>query len=175
MNGDVIHSGYESVPENLKVRTIGQINDPDADYSFDYFWVFEHIASGRLFYGRDSGCSCPSPFENDHFNGPNDTSFTEITLTNCVDVIKDLYNHYPGSSQDEKREIESEVRTLLSDKKRKETKAEIITRKAGEIRAALISGGVVFSPEPESQFKDLPTSRQEKWIKLATLYVELFR
>lgn len=56
---------YENIyysPELFGVRPIGEIDDPDACYSFDYLVVWQH-EDGRLFYGTDSGCSCPSPFE----------------------------------------------------------------------------------------------------------------
>lgn len=49
-------------PEKSGLRPIGQLNDPDADYSFDMLVVWQH-EDGRVLYGSDSGCSCPSPFE----------------------------------------------------------------------------------------------------------------
>lgn len=36
-------------------------NEP---YMFNMSAVFHHTPSGALFYATDSGCSCPSPFEN---------------------------------------------------------------------------------------------------------------
>lgn len=48
-------------PEKFGLEIIGEINDPDASYSFDMvvFW-----RKGRQVYAAaDSGCSCPSPFE----------------------------------------------------------------------------------------------------------------
>lgn len=51
-----------SSPEKWDLRIVGSIDHPDACYSFDYLVVWQH-EDGRLFYGRDSGCSCPAPFE----------------------------------------------------------------------------------------------------------------
>lgn len=34
-------------------------------YEFDYTVVWRRAADGSLFYGEDSGCSCPLPFEQD--------------------------------------------------------------------------------------------------------------
>lgn len=49
-------------PEAFDLEILGQLNDPQASYSFDDFVVWQH-KDGRIFYGSDSGCSCPSPFE----------------------------------------------------------------------------------------------------------------
>lgn len=35
----------------------------EADYNFDLTRVYRHTETGELFYAEDSGCSCPSPFE----------------------------------------------------------------------------------------------------------------
>jgi hypothetical protein len=116
MQGDDIRSDWREIPEDLKVTTISEIDDPDSCYSFDYFWTFQHNASGRVFYGQDSGCSCPSPFENDTFDGPDKTSFTEVTETNLEDYVRALWAHYDGhaSLQDEKRETERKVRAIIT-------------------------------------------------------------
>lgn len=49
-------------PEKFGLETVGDI-DFDDDYGFDIFVVWRETATGRLGYGEDSGCSCPSPFE----------------------------------------------------------------------------------------------------------------
>jgi hypothetical protein len=113
--GNAIHYGYETVPDDLKVKTIDTIADPAASYSFDDFWVFQHINSGRIFYGSDSGCSCPTPFENENWGGPDDTTFTEVTRTNFDDFVRELWAHCNEHKelQDQKREVERKVRTIL--------------------------------------------------------------
>jgi hypothetical protein len=35
-------------------------------YEFDTLVVWRHVDSGRLYWAHDSGCSCPTPFENYH-------------------------------------------------------------------------------------------------------------
>lgn len=50
-------------PGEFGLTTIADIDDPQACYSFDILAVWQH-EDGRLFYATDSGCSCPSPFEN---------------------------------------------------------------------------------------------------------------
>lgn len=51
-------------PEASGLRTIGQVDWSDGDYQFAYTVVWQRIADGVFLYGEDSGCSCPSPFEN---------------------------------------------------------------------------------------------------------------
>ena len=48
-------------PEKRGLTIVAEGDDPDASYSFDMFVVWTDGES--LFYAQDSGCSCPSPFE----------------------------------------------------------------------------------------------------------------
>lgn len=50
-------------PEEFGLTIFGSIEDPEADYSFDTLMVWKD-QEGSLFWAQDSGCSCPSPFEN---------------------------------------------------------------------------------------------------------------
>lgn len=48
-------------PESLGLTIVTSGDDPEAFYSFDMFVVW---TDGKdLFYGQDSGCSCPTPFD----------------------------------------------------------------------------------------------------------------
>lgn len=49
-------------PEKFDLKIVGSIHDPAADYSFNDLIVWQY-KDGRVFYASDSGCSCPSPFE----------------------------------------------------------------------------------------------------------------
>ena len=60
--------------EKFGLSIVGELDDPFADYSFVMLVVWQH-EDGRLFYATDSGCSCPSPFEDFH----SIDSLTEIT------------------------------------------------------------------------------------------------
>ena len=46
---------------SFEVQVLASLYDPHASYSFDTILVFKH--DGKLHFERDSGCSCPSPFE----------------------------------------------------------------------------------------------------------------
>lgn len=49
-------------PEHFGLQQIAQIDYSDGSYQFDYRVIWRHT-DGRMFTARDSGCSCPSPFE----------------------------------------------------------------------------------------------------------------
>ncbi len=50
-------------PEKFGLEKVGEVEDPQAFYSFNTFAIWR-AADGTLYWGQDSGCSCPSPFEN---------------------------------------------------------------------------------------------------------------
>ena len=60
-------------PQNFGLTVMGDVNWEYEDYSFDFTAVWKH-ENGSFYMGRDSGCSCPSPFEYvdslDKLNGP---------------------------------------------------------------------------------------------------------
>lgn len=49
-------------PENCGLEIVEVTEDPWADYSFHYVILWKHLKTGKLYWGEDSGCSCPSPF-----------------------------------------------------------------------------------------------------------------
>lgn len=50
-------------PEKFGLRIVGQMSWCDDAYQFDMTVVWENTATGVLYFDSDSGCSCPSPFE----------------------------------------------------------------------------------------------------------------
>lgn len=65
-------------PEKFNLQIIGMMEE-NLSYAFHMLVSWQHIPSGRVFWREDSGCSCPSPFEDEHFASPDNTSLTEIT------------------------------------------------------------------------------------------------
>jgi hypothetical protein len=66
-------------PEKFGLTRVALLDDPEASYSFGYLVLWKH-EDGRLFYAQDSGCSCPSPFED--FNTLEDlTPLVDTTLS----------------------------------------------------------------------------------------------
>ncbi|MEU5878209.1 hypothetical protein [Spirillospora sp. NPDC047279] len=49
-------------PQECGLEIVGELEFLGG-YEFDTFVVWREKATGRLGYGRDSGCSCPCPFE----------------------------------------------------------------------------------------------------------------
>jgi hypothetical protein len=52
-----------SKPEKYGLEIIGSIDWDMTSYSFDMTVVWRDSETQQLFYADDSGCSCPSPFE----------------------------------------------------------------------------------------------------------------
>lgn len=58
------YCGHYDVSDRLGLTVVAEFNDPHASYSFDDFIIWQDNETGFLYYGADSGCSCPSPYEN---------------------------------------------------------------------------------------------------------------
>lgn len=50
-------------PEKFGLEVVGELEYSDAYYQFDTRVVWRHKESGQFYTARDSGCSCPTPFE----------------------------------------------------------------------------------------------------------------
>ena len=50
-------------PDKFGLHPIAEIGYSSGSYEFDIRIVWQH-ESGRYYTARDSGCSCPTPFEN---------------------------------------------------------------------------------------------------------------
>ena len=52
-------------PEKCGLELIDALDNDEA-YEFHMFLVVRDLATGELYIGEDSGCSCPTPFEDFH-------------------------------------------------------------------------------------------------------------
>lgn len=63
-------------PTKFNLKMVGDIQWGEAWYNFDITAVWYHEDAGKFYVGSDSGCSCPSPFEDiisvDELSGPMD-------------------------------------------------------------------------------------------------------
>lgn len=50
-------------PEKHGLEVVAEIDYSDGCFCFDLRVVWRDLKTGRLLSGRDSGCSCPSPFD----------------------------------------------------------------------------------------------------------------
>lgn len=62
-------------PENLGLTKIAEYEISEPSWSFDTIIVLHEEETGHIYAAHDSGCSCPTPFEDHKF--PED--FTRIT------------------------------------------------------------------------------------------------
>lgn len=62
------HYDYTPNPSNepaaCGLEILATLDDQNADYSFDTTIVFQDLVTRAVYVCRDSGCSCPTPFEN---------------------------------------------------------------------------------------------------------------
>lgn len=74
-------------PEKFGLEIIDEVEWDDEPYQFNYTVVWRDLTTGQLFYASDSGCSCPSPFED---LGVNDLN--EISRENLMEFIDYINN-----------------------------------------------------------------------------------
>lgn len=93
--------------------------DPNADYSFDIlcFWATE---DGRVFTASDSGCSCPSPFE-DYTGATLDEILPKLERVGSIaqaertfDAWNKQYNRAYFTGTGERQEVAEFVRKHLA-------------------------------------------------------------
>lgn len=100
-------------PEEFGLEVVSMIEDPGS-YEFNMFVVWKD-KKGNLYYDEDSGCSCPSPFEN--VQGVE--QLTRIDK-NHFDVFEDAvnkfnkeYNKHASPTADERHQLIEKVKELL--------------------------------------------------------------
>lgn len=72
-------------PNKFNLQILGQLDEPDMSYSYNTLVVFRHVITGRMFYAQDSGCSCPTPFDDFRF----DYAVPDIINTNLHEIRPD--------------------------------------------------------------------------------------
>ena len=53
-------------PEKFGLVTVAELEMRERNYDFWIVAVWRHTETGKLYWASDSGCSCPSPFEDYH-------------------------------------------------------------------------------------------------------------
>lgn len=83
------------VPDNLGLTVVAEIEYSDQSYCFDTRVVWKDT-SGKLYTARDSGCSCPTPFE-DYTTLESIDTFNMDELRSEVDAeLKSSYRNING-------------------------------------------------------------------------------
>lgn len=92
-------------PENAGLTPIGEIDWSDGCYAFDYTVVWQRTFDGRFVYAEDSGCSCPSPFE--------DTGVEDLVVLRKRGGLNDLRAHCATRQAESSQDRSVEVAALL--------------------------------------------------------------
>lgn len=75
---------YEPSKSNLEIF---EFIDTGESYEFNMFVIFKEMTYQTLHYAMDSGCSCPTPFEDIH-------EIMDITKDTLYNFERALENHY---------------------------------------------------------------------------------
>lgn len=78
-------------PESLGLEIVHDYEAYGGSYEFSMLVVWREVATGKLFAAADSGCSCPTPFEDHTF--PED--FIEVFSWEDVKALLD--SEYPNT------------------------------------------------------------------------------
>lgn len=101
---------YDS--EKFGLKELYNIDHADC-YEFDTLMIWQH-EDGTLYYAQDSGCSCPTPFE--EYKDLKDLNvITNDTFYNFKECLK---NHR-GVDMAEFLEVSAEIEKLLKKQKQK--------------------------------------------------------
>ncbi len=90
-------------PEKHNLKQIAHV-DFGEQWQFDMHTVWQHDQTKKLYYAHDSGCSCPTPFED----------FTDIS--ELEPITKDNLRQFEESMLNLK-ESKSEILSFLNDVK----------------------------------------------------------
>ena len=77
-------------PEKCGLEMFAEI-DTAGSYEFDLFVVWKKLDDNTLWWDTDSGCSCPSPFD-EHDHGNDLKPITEETWHGFKEALKNHYN-----------------------------------------------------------------------------------
>lgn len=96
-------------PEKNKLETVASWDFSDGCYQFDYRCVWRNDR-GELLTARDSGCSCPSPFE--------DVALSDLTSVSIEELKQEAIDESrrDGYGGDSLSEILEKINKLKGDK-----------------------------------------------------------
>ena len=92
-------------PEEAGLTPIGEIDWSDGCHVFDYTVVWRRTFDDRFVYAEDSGCSCPSPFE--------DTRVEDLVLLGKRGGLNDFKEHCAKRQAESSQDRSAEVVALL--------------------------------------------------------------
>lgn len=91
-------------PEAFGLTPVGELDDPNADWSFDTFVVWKH-EDGSYYFAQDAGCSCPIPFED--YTNLESASKVE-SMEQFESEVKDYFNSLVTWRRDDRQTWDSD-------------------------------------------------------------------
>lgn len=82
-------------PEKFGLTPVGEIDRSDRCYCYDTLVVWKK-QDGTIVYDRDSGCSCPCPFENSSLETVSTATDRQSFRDVLVDFLKDSRGDGPN-------------------------------------------------------------------------------
>jgi hypothetical protein len=99
-------------PNEVGLVKLGELDEADLSYEYNTLLVVKHEPTGRIFYATDSGCSCPTPFEDYHFSDPDNTNLEEIKVGDSFTSFQREVEGFPVP-QEERGELLTVVKAAL--------------------------------------------------------------
>ena len=93
-------------PEKFDLEKVGEIDMYEPNYDFDIIAVWRHIETNEVYWARDSGCSCPSPFEDYHSLD----DLTKLVSANFDEFEREVKTCY---RPDDARDLLRKVRKIM--------------------------------------------------------------
>ena len=87
-------------PNDAGLVSFGVLDEDGLSYEYNTLLVVKHEPTGRLFYATDAGCSCPTPFEDYHFYGPDHTNMTEIKAGDSFTSFQREVEGFPATHEE---------------------------------------------------------------------------
>jgi hypothetical protein len=86
-------------PEKFGLRVVAEIEYSDRNYQFDTRVVWKEINGEKLFTMRDSGCSCPTPFEDYRLDNIDKLNFKELRREVACELLDKFRNISPSEAE----------------------------------------------------------------------------
>ena len=126
-------------PEKCGLEILAEAEDRNMSYEFDKLVVWIDLESGNLYAARDSGCSCPSPFEGY-------TELGDMTLLRSLHTVESLMDS--RLDLDERFQMRRRVQAYLGGVvDAKSAVDEFVAER--DMEAAVCSHAPVFGPADE--------------------------
>jgi hypothetical protein len=111
---DYDHNVYYN-PASWGMEIFAELDNPNLSYEYETLIVLKHVESGKFYWAHDSGCSCPTPFED--YNKIEDLSvLNRQTFGEFEHEVKHFGygdDAFPAEKQDLVRRVQFALRVQL--------------------------------------------------------------